>query len=346
MEKTQEQKNRLEWIDVLKGVAIILVYLGHSLFPQLLRTLIYAFHMPLFFFLSGITLNVNIDIKTFAKKRIKGILVPLVWFSLIDIVSYKIIYQYFIGHNIALREALSLIPGIALQSRLGYFSGVLWFLPCLFVSEILIYFICKVSPIKQKLVIILGVICSFIWIYVIGIRLPWCMDIVFIATLFIYLGKICSTNKTIFEQITKIWLFIPYMIVLTGAALCNSKYFIEMNTVNMAFSIYGNCILFLIASLSGILMMVSIFKNVRLACEHLRYIGQNSIIYYGFNQVAMIIPSVFTYQILARFIDINNSVIQFFIGIGYLIFSLPLVYIAAEIINKKMPFMLGKNFKR
>lgn len=346
MGKIQEQKDRIEWIDVLKGVAIILVYLGHSLFPQTLRVLIYAFHMPLFFFLSGITLNVNVDIRTFAKKRIKGILVPLVWFSLIDIVLHRIIYQYFIGHNIALGEALSLIPGIVLQLGQGYFGRVLWFFPCLFVSEFLIYFICKLSQIKQIIIIILGTIISFAWTYFIGVHLPWCLDIAFIAAIFIYLGRICYINNNFFEKITKKWLFIPYMIVLVVVALCNAKYYIGGDTVNMAFSIYGNCILFLIGSLSGILMGVSIFKNMKPKCKHLRYIGQNSIIYYGFNQVVITIPNIVTWQVVARFADIDNTVIQFFIGIGCLLLSLPLVYIVTEIINNRMSFMLGKDFKR
>lgn len=42
-------------IDVLKGIGIILVVLGHITFgDQLVRKIIFSFHMPLFFFLSGV----------------------------------------------------------------------------------------------------------------------------------------------------------------------------------------------------------------------------------------------------------------------------------------------------
>lgn len=53
-------KNRILWIDELKGFAIFLVIIGHVLIsrflPQFqpLHTAIYSFHMPLFMFLSGI----------------------------------------------------------------------------------------------------------------------------------------------------------------------------------------------------------------------------------------------------------------------------------------------------
>lgn len=40
-------KNRNETIDIMKGIGIILVMLGHQNLP--INTLIYSFHMPLYF---------------------------------------------------------------------------------------------------------------------------------------------------------------------------------------------------------------------------------------------------------------------------------------------------------
>lgn len=53
-------KERILWIDELKGFTIFLVIIGHILISrflpqfQLFHTVIYSFHMPLFMFLSGI----------------------------------------------------------------------------------------------------------------------------------------------------------------------------------------------------------------------------------------------------------------------------------------------------
>ncbi|WP_270224197.1 acyltransferase family protein [Lactiplantibacillus pentosus] len=47
---------RIEWIDIAKGIAILAVVVGHTLGPyngQLFGSLIFAFHMPIFFMLSG-----------------------------------------------------------------------------------------------------------------------------------------------------------------------------------------------------------------------------------------------------------------------------------------------------
>ena len=48
-------------IDIAKGIGIFLVVLGHVPIPMWLVTPIYMFHMPLFFFLSGMFVHLNED---------------------------------------------------------------------------------------------------------------------------------------------------------------------------------------------------------------------------------------------------------------------------------------------
>lgn len=88
-------KERYKELDLMKGIGILLVYLGHifnltmlkwdSLILYLYRT-IYSFHMPLFFFISGLLSNVNkeIDLNKFYKGKIKRLLVPYLFINLVD----------------------------------------------------------------------------------------------------------------------------------------------------------------------------------------------------------------------------------------------------------------------
>ena len=56
MEQTSHP--RIQWIDTAKLFGIYLVILGHiSLTNQFVTDLIYSFYMPLFFFLSGLTVR-------------------------------------------------------------------------------------------------------------------------------------------------------------------------------------------------------------------------------------------------------------------------------------------------
>lgn len=88
----KEDTKRLQWIDTLKGFAIILVVLGHTLDGSLmyntsnwminLHTIIYAFHMPLFFFLSGCTFALskkNTDTKLFFSRMLELLIVYIFW---------------------------------------------------------------------------------------------------------------------------------------------------------------------------------------------------------------------------------------------------------------------------
>ena len=49
--------NRLKWLDIAKGISIILVVIGHTSIPRFLSDFIWAFHIPLFFIASGWTTN-------------------------------------------------------------------------------------------------------------------------------------------------------------------------------------------------------------------------------------------------------------------------------------------------
>ena len=84
-------------LDIARGIGIILVVLVHILADSSIKETIILFHMPLFFFLSGISTyyflekNKNISVKAYIYKRAKSILIPYLVFSLIFFVYWIII---------------------------------------------------------------------------------------------------------------------------------------------------------------------------------------------------------------------------------------------------------------
>src|SRR3954470_17622498 len=69
---------RLEWVDVAKGVGIVLVILGHvpPLEGQEVHRVIYWFHMPLFFFLGGVVLRRTVPTKDMIARRARQLAIP------------------------------------------------------------------------------------------------------------------------------------------------------------------------------------------------------------------------------------------------------------------------------
>ena len=62
------REQRIEWLDWLKGMGIMLVIIGHSFRDEMrvvssvadfIYSLIYVFHMPLFFAIAGYLFHLN-----------------------------------------------------------------------------------------------------------------------------------------------------------------------------------------------------------------------------------------------------------------------------------------------
>jgi fucose 4-O-acetylase-like acetyltransferase len=71
--------NKNNYVSIAKGIAIVLMVIGHAGCPALLHDTIYSFHMPFFFIVSGMFFVPPIDrgfMKQFIKRRIKGLYIP------------------------------------------------------------------------------------------------------------------------------------------------------------------------------------------------------------------------------------------------------------------------------
>src|ERR1700691_516230 len=75
---------RVSWIDICRGIAIILVLYGHLFNSDNQRYLIYAFHMPLFFFISGLVFKptAGMPIRSVTIKYIKQLMIPYYLFAI------------------------------------------------------------------------------------------------------------------------------------------------------------------------------------------------------------------------------------------------------------------------
>ncbi|HIS89067.1 acyltransferase family protein [Limosilactobacillus reuteri] len=78
--KTNTKNKRIAWIDIARGIAIIAVVAGHSLgnyWPGYLGNFLFAFHMPIFFILSGYLYHEQ-NQKTLEKKNFFNLLMPYI----------------------------------------------------------------------------------------------------------------------------------------------------------------------------------------------------------------------------------------------------------------------------
>lgn len=153
-------------IDILKGIGIILVVIGHAGCPQWLRNIIFSFHMPLFFIASGFFFNDSyLDDKTqFIKRRIKRLYIPFVKWSLIFLLLHNLFFfigilndQYgnqngLVSSQYSIKEILQ--HAFNIVTRMCDYEiftlGAYWFMRALFVGSIML---CVFSWIIRKITI-------------------------------------------------------------------------------------------------------------------------------------------------------------------------------------------------
>jgi len=85
-EQSQNRK-RLTGLDMARGIAIILVVIGHSGFVSASCNIwLSSFHLPTFFLLSGILMGMKQEdrhpLKTLSLQKARSIMIPYLWFSL------------------------------------------------------------------------------------------------------------------------------------------------------------------------------------------------------------------------------------------------------------------------
>ena len=130
-------------LDITKGIGILLVIVGHcNAIPYMpIRHLIFTFHMPLFFLVSGYLYRAK-DIKESLKKDLKHLGIPYVITCLAVILYYCLYYHVTRSHNAEhLKSYLfATIWGSGSAHICKYLSdlpaiGAIWFLPALLICK-------------------------------------------------------------------------------------------------------------------------------------------------------------------------------------------------------------------
>jgi fucose 4-O-acetylase-like acetyltransferase len=128
-------KARLEWVDSAKGVGIILVVIAHVWTRGPVRDAIYAFHMPLFFLLSGYMSKPR-AMGDFVPKLLRSMALPYVAFLLV-LAAFDLAFELWRGHHPIFRDWSDALwrLGLGGSELRGPFT-IFWFVPALFFGRL------------------------------------------------------------------------------------------------------------------------------------------------------------------------------------------------------------------
>lgn len=269
---TNRQNRRIEWLDVAKGIVIILMVIGHTGIPISFTNIIFSFHMPFFFIASGITTNFQTStLKEFFYRKLRSLGIPFILYSSVNLILWPIVKGD--EYDLYICEFL----------KNGWGGVALWFIPILFFSLVLSKLIYNINEKIFKnvsiifLLLLSGLFCFF------SINIPWNLAVVPYASFFViignstkpYLSNLCSVSRKTLLVVLIVFAFISYTS--------------QIWRLDMAMNAVLPLIPKTISALCGCYVVVKVSSLIEKKCSFLNHIlkvvGQETYIILAFSQI-------------------------------------------------------------
>lgn len=280
-------QQRIEWIDIAKGIGMLMVIAGHTISLRYCYPL-YAFHMPLFFFLSGLVFkDKNEGLWSYIGRITNNLLKPWCVMLFISFLVCLLIPDW--------REQLSLksIAADLYTANTNIFqNSSLWYLICFYFVLIMFYFVDKIKRTYFTISLFILFAIAILWIKktlcVLPLpfhRLPFKIDSALIALVFF---SIAYWNKNFFLKIYTKKIKIILLVLLLAVTMLFAFFNGWSNVNSLDFGKIK--LLYYIIAMMGISVTCMLsqwlsssrlywFKNI------LIFYGKNSLLIFGFQSL-------------------------------------------------------------
>lgn len=320
-------KEHYNEMDLLKGIGIIAVYLGHSfnlsnlqwndLLTYIYRS-VYSFHLPLFFIVSGFLSNTgrDIQIQKFYKNKLKRLFIPYLFINFLDYIPRKLFPKLVNSQFEGIKEVLL------------YGTKISWFVYVLFIL-FLIFPLLEKFILKKDRYYLFGLLILILNVFKIGTDIKiLSLGTVIYYLIYFYIGyqvKIVYKQNILNGIFTKKISYIIISILYLGFAY---KYFYINLYTHILFAIIGT-LFYLNFSIR--------LKEREKIYRFLKFCGNNSMTIYLIEGFITVIIRV----ILLKIIPIKNE--EFMMTIFFLL-RIGIVYVITKFIiikSSMLCFLLG-----
>jgi acyltransferase len=297
---------RISYLDRAKAIGMFLVFYSHFVekltfgvmdsAAALQWKLLYSFHMPLFFFLSGIFWRPDPGYNwRVAAGKFKLRIIPVIIFEIISIS----LWLWFDPRFVVPRKISAYLTGYP------FANTVTWFLVCLFVLEIMAGILGRFVPLDKWKSIAFSILSFFGGLLILvryrdfirhltGINVYFWFFNVAVAALSFYLMGFAF--RSFFASLEKrgMWkaaivLFATATVVLFGTYDLNQGPFVEgeLPGVLMVASSFGNPFWFGVTAYAGLLSVLALARMIDIKWPPLDFVGRNTIIYLGISGICL-----------------------------------------------------------
>ncbi|MBQ8167670.1 MAG: acyltransferase [Lachnospiraceae bacterium] len=274
--------NRNENIDIIRGFAVVLMVLGHSVAAENLNDIdskcckvvfeyIYTFHMPLFFIIAGFCYKRCVNYFEYVNKRVKRILVPYVVFSVVSIILRNIFSVFTLSKSNIGEDVISIL----------FYGADIWFLYVMFEVSIFFPLIERIVE-KNKLKCYVGLILILIIGFVLRNRGIFLVNNMTYYMLFFLLGYVLKARiEQMLEEKSNVNKKLQIIIALILYTLIGCSVCFEWENANLFFMHIIRVFLATIGCFASFLLL----KNIELfkIKSILKNIGTYSLPIYIFN---------------------------------------------------------------
>ncbi len=344
-------EKRIKFIDISRGFAILFIVLGHTIVHSehcgMLYKFIYSFNVILFFIISGYLFKIKSNEKflDFFKKKFLRMMLPYFIWEILFLIPYFLFavdINNSLGNNGSfsiLQIFLNIIIGNGNNSALKQNTS-LWFLPALFMMEIVYYLIIKVLEKynSKKCDIILFIILFFVGLSssCIENNFIWGLKTVLNIGIFFYIGYLLKKYNMISNNsIIMNWYSIIILLLLGLVG------FYFNGIVGYIDYIYGNYFLMFMSGFSISVLIIIISYRIKTS-NILEYIGKNTMTILIFHKLIIVLFQSKLGKI-SEMLLMSNFIVEILIAIAIAIISIIFSLGIGKGIRMLAPILIGEN---
>ena len=334
---------RSPWVDTLKGCGMVLIVVGHVWSLEDISTFymwLFAFHVPIFFYAAGLTLNTQSgSMWTLFQRRGPALLKPYVVFGLLGYAFYLAGFLAAQAAGLQLKQfdygLVRPLLGIAYGS-VGdglLVNSPIWFLPALLIASLIVF---GLNRWTTSVTLRYGVCLA---LFALGatlaehIKLPWSLSSALCALVFMQLG-VDHKNATHLQPWPK-----PSLWILLSISWLVSLWSPLNGGVGLAGPTVNNPGWFLLFAVAGIGISVALAQLIGHRLSILTWLGKNSLGLLVLHMLA--IKGVKVLLSLGIGVSMHTLENDLLWGLGVLTIASVLSAIAVVLIQRWWPWALG-----
>lgn len=333
---------RIEWVDAAKGIGIFLVVLGHAIPPVgVVPAIIWTFHMPLFFFLSGFTSRASTwHSLGMTARGLRSIVIPYIFFSVISIAIWATSTHQLFSLAEWRSQLGQMTFGVSGPEHLMPYNVPLWFFTCLLSVKLLFAMLTMILRSKPQLISAAALVALAAHVFVFPLQIPmvWNLDVAFSALAFFMAGYVFKDFAT-WPWLASSWakpavMVIPALIIWT-AVVINGR--IDMNGRG-----FGNPAMYYAGAFAGIMLTAAISQLLD-GLGWVATVGRASILIFPVHALFWLLPNAVISVPRWYAFKITHSELMSYVVITLIEIAvcMPLYFL----ILRRAPFLLGQFVK-